>query len=151
MHGFALSLVKHAHLNGGLVGVHAHFAAKRVYFAHDVTLARAAYGRVARHKGYAVQIKGQHNRFKPQSRAGKRGFATGVSRADYGDVVMSFNESFHIINGAGVFARAPCLRNCRAQRRGKSLKLFFQYNVFDIVYVFRYFVVYAAHLVNLIP
>ena len=51
-----------------------------------------------RQKGYAVQIKGKHNRFQSQPCASKRGLAAGVSRADYGNIVLSFDKCVHFYN-----------------------------------------------------
>ncbi len=52
----ALARIEHAYLQGCLVGIDAHFAAERVDLAHEVPLRRAADGRIARHKGDAVEV-----------------------------------------------------------------------------------------------
>ena len=117
LHGGALAAVEHAHLQCGPVRVDAHFSAQRVYLAHEVTLRRSADGRVARHKGDAVQIEREHHRFDPRPRKGKGGLAPRVPRADDDRVVFGCVKfvADHIDTGiftltAGniAFVRAQC-------------------------------------------
>ena len=55
------------------------FAAERVDFAHDVPLAGAADGRVARHERDGVQAQREQEGGKAHARTGERGFAARVS------------------------------------------------------------------------
>ena len=92
LHRRALAHVEHPYLQGGLVGIYAHFAAQCVYLAHQVPLGSAAYRRIARHKGNAVKVQREHCRFKSRPCAGEGGFTARVPRAHNNYVELSFGE-----------------------------------------------------------
>ena len=86
VHGRPLARVEHPGLNERVVDRAAHLAAEGIDLAHQVALARAADGGIAGHQGDGVQVEGEQQRAKPHARAGERGFAAGVPRADDGDI-----------------------------------------------------------------
>ena len=94
-HRRAFAAVKYSYLQQRLVRVYAHLSAERVDFAHYLSFRRAADGRIARHKGYAVEIERQHNRFNSRPCERERGFATRVPRAYHYGVVISFRKFVH--------------------------------------------------------
>jgi hypothetical protein len=51
-------------LNTGPVNIYGHFTAKCVYFSHQVALGQAAYGRIAAHGRYVVNVYGQEEGLK---------------------------------------------------------------------------------------
>ena len=87
VHGRALGTVEHAALQRGIVNRQAHFAAESVHLAHQMPLARAADGGIAGHQRDGVQIEREKQRFHAHARAGERGFAAGMARADDNDIV----------------------------------------------------------------
>ena len=88
VHRRAFAGVEHTALNEHIVNRPAHLAAQRVQLAHQMALRRAADGRVAGHHGQGIQVQGGKQRAVPQARAGQRGLAARVARADDDDVVI---------------------------------------------------------------
>ena len=74
-------------LDAGGVGHPAHDAVERVDLADQVALAQAADGRVAAHLADGLELVGQQQRARAQTRRRSRGFAAGVAAADDDDVV----------------------------------------------------------------
>ena len=117
LHRRALAHVQHAHLQGGLVRVDPHFSAQRVYFAYEVPLCRAADGGIARHKGDAVQIEGQHQRPDARARQRQRRLAAGVPRAhDHGVV----SRCVKLVGNLHVFCPKKIICYPSASRKGKN-------------------------------
>ena len=82
----AFGFVEQAELNGGDVGVEAHFATESVDFADHLALGLAADGGVAAHLGNGVDIAGEEQGGGSHAGGGKRGFAAGVAGAADDDV-----------------------------------------------------------------
>ena len=106
LHRRALAAVEHTHLQKRLVRIHAHFAAQRVDLAHEMPFRRAADRGVARHKGDAVEIEGEHRRFQTRAGEGEGGFAARVPRADHHGVVLSFAVNVHFYFFKIIFLRS---------------------------------------------
>ena len=87
-HGGAFRAVEHAELYRCTVGYHAHTAAERINLAHNLTFCYAAYGRIAAHLGYLVQVNGnqQSGCTEPGSRRGS--LATGMTGAHYNHIII---------------------------------------------------------------
>ena len=89
VHRRTLAAVEHTVLYAGLVGRLCHLTAESIKLTHEMPLARAAYGGVAGHVAYAVEIYRKAYRVKPHARGGKRGLYSRVSRADDGYIAFS--------------------------------------------------------------
>jgi hypothetical protein len=95
VYGGSFAFVKHTTLDECFVCIFCHFAAKRVYFAHKMALAAAAYVRIAGHKRYGVQMHGEHNHTATHACRGQGGLTACVPAAHHGDVVNGVNEQSH--------------------------------------------------------
>ena len=102
-----------------------HLAAERVQLAHEVALARAAYGRVAGHVAHAVQVYGEADGGTAQPRGGQRGLNPRVARAYYNYIALSGFVSLHAADYTSE-ARAQIKRREKflASRFKKTLALF---------------------------
>ena len=87
--GGAFAAVEHAVLDACTVGRTGHFAAERVQLAHELPLAGAADGRIARHIAHAVEVDGKADGVQAEPGGGQRRLNAGVARADDGDVTGS--------------------------------------------------------------
>jgi hypothetical protein len=85
----ALAEIEHAVLYAGAVRRAAHFAAEGVQLAHEMALARAAYGGIAGHVPDGVEIYGKDNGVHAHARGGEGGLDTRVARSDNGYVTDS--------------------------------------------------------------
>ena len=94
-YGGAFAPVQHPVLDAGLVCGLGHFAAQRVQLPHQMTLSRAADGRVAGHVAHCVQIDGKAHRLQSQPCRRQRRLDAGVPRADDGNIKLSRNKLFH--------------------------------------------------------
>ena len=88
--------VKHFYLHSRLVGFYAHLSAERVEFSDEMSFRRAAYRRIARHKGYIFKVYGDNRGLVTRTGKGESRLAAGVSRADDYRVVNAFCKLFHI-------------------------------------------------------
>jgi hypothetical protein len=105
MYGRALACVEHTVLKHNFICGSAHFAAERVDLKDELALARAADGRIAGQVGDGVVGNGEKNGFNAHSCGGKRGFATGVSCADDGNVCRIYVK-FHRVFVEGLFEKS---------------------------------------------
>ena len=95
MHRRALAEVQHTVLNAGLVRGLGHFAAQRVQLPHQMTLSRAADGRVAGHISHRVQTDGQAHGLHAHPRRRQRRLDSGVSRAYHRHVERAAEKLSH--------------------------------------------------------
>ena len=95
LHRGALADVEHTDLQGGLVGVSAHFSAQSVDFAHEVPLRRAADGGIAGHEADAVEIERQHDRIHSRPRQSESRLTARVAGSDDDGVRRIFDKFFH--------------------------------------------------------
>ncbi len=86
LHGRALGAVEQAELDAGGVGHPAHQAVEGVDLAHQVALAEAADGRVARHLADGGEAVRDERRARPHARSRRRSLAAGMAAADHDDV-----------------------------------------------------------------
>ncbi len=84
----SLAAVEHAELDPGGVDGAAHLAAERVDLAHQMPLAQAADGRVARHEGNALPTQRQDAGAEPHARRSQRRLAAGMTGTDDENVVV---------------------------------------------------------------
>jgi len=75
-------------LNSHGIGDFAHDATEGVDLAHQMTLGHAADCRITAHLRNQVQIHGDQGCLQPHARGRHRGFASGVTGADYDDIVL---------------------------------------------------------------
>ena len=85
-HRRALAAVEQAELDPGAVGDPAHEAVESVDLAHQVALAEAADGRVARHRADRRDAVGHERGARADARRGGGGLAAGMPAADHDDV-----------------------------------------------------------------
>jgi hypothetical protein len=86
--GWPTGRVQKAKLNAHGIGNLTHDAAKRVHLAHKVPLRHAANSRVTAHLGNQVQIHRNQRGLQAHARCRHRGFATRVTCAYYGYIVL---------------------------------------------------------------
>jgi hypothetical protein len=84
----ALAQIKRSALQRNDVRGASHLTAKRVYFKHKVTLARAADCRIARHITRGVEIDSEDERLQTHASTCESRFYTGVTCTDNGDVSL---------------------------------------------------------------
>ena len=94
MHRGALRGVQHLRLQERRVNAAAHLAAERVDLAHQVSLGRAADGRIAGHVADPVHIDGEDANLRAEPRGSQTGFNTGMAGANHDDVI-GFCEVLH--------------------------------------------------------
>ena len=82
----ALAEIERSRLEHHHIGDASHFTAERVYFKDEVTLAGAAYRRVAGHIRHGVERQGEKHRVDAESCRRERRLDTRVSRADDRDL-----------------------------------------------------------------
>ena len=86
LHRRALGAVEQAELDAGDVAEPAHDAVHGVDLAHQMALAQAADGRIARHLADGLELLGQQQGGRARARGRRRGLAAGVAAADDDDV-----------------------------------------------------------------
>ena len=94
-HRRAFAPVQHTVLDAGLVRRLGHFAAQSVQLPHQVALACAANGRVARHIPHRVQADGQTHGPHAHPRRRQRRLDSGVSRAYHRHVERAAEKLSH--------------------------------------------------------
>ena len=82
VHRRTLAGVEHAALDEHVVDGAAHLAAQRVQLPHQMALRRAADGGIAGHHRQRIQVQRDQQRAVAHARAGQRGLAARVPRAD---------------------------------------------------------------------
>src|SRR5690606_19175243 len=87
---------EHAQLHAGGVRVDPHLAAEGVDLPHEVTLCRAADGRVARHHRHVPLAECEQKRAHPHARRRERGLTAGVARSD-DDHVKPLRHRRHLL------------------------------------------------------
>ena len=87
IHRRALAEIEHAHLDRRLVRDNPHHAAQRVNLAHQMTLPRAADGRIARHHRDIVQRNRRQKRPAAEMRRSQRRLAPRMPRADHNHII----------------------------------------------------------------
>ena len=95
MHRRPLAPVEHPVLDAGRVCRLAHLAAQSVQLPDQMTLARAADGRVAGHIAHGVQINGEDDRLQPHPCRRQRRLDAGVSGADDSYIKFSRQKLLH--------------------------------------------------------
>jgi hypothetical protein len=90
--GGAARSVEETELDAHGVRDFAHDAAKCVDFTDEMAFGDTADGWVAAHLGDEIEVHGDERRLKAHASGSHGGFATGVTGADHGDVVL-FGES----------------------------------------------------------
>ena len=88
VNGRALAAVEHAALQKRTVDAKAHLSAEGVHLAHQMALAGAPDGGVARHKRHAAQIQREHKRVYAHAGGGEGRLAARVPRADNNEIKM---------------------------------------------------------------
>ena len=74
--------VEQSKLNPGPINHATHDAAERVNLSHQVALADAANGRIARHLTDEIEIERDERRFRSQARGSRCSLAPGVAAAN---------------------------------------------------------------------
>ena len=103
MHRRTLCSIEHPALYESLIDIYSHLAAERVDLPHQVTLARAAYRRIARHHSNSLQVYGKHQRFLPHPGSSKPGFTACMACADNDHIISSHQKFFHYLIYASIF------------------------------------------------
>ena len=91
----AFAPVEHPVLNAAMVRRNTHLAAQGIQLPHQMSLARAADGRVTGHIAHGVQIDGKQDGVQAQPGGCQRRFDARVSRADHGDLAGACIVSGH--------------------------------------------------------
>ena len=89
-HSWAAAAIQHLELNAGSIDGQPHQAAKRIDFAHELTLRSAANRRITRHRGDRVCRQRAHDHAAPLARRRPRSLAARVSAADHDDIYFSY-------------------------------------------------------------
>ena len=97
MHRFALAAVEHAHLQISCVRIDTHLPAQSVYFAYEVPLGGAAYGRITSHISNGVRGEGHHQRAQRSARQSQRRFHARMTSAYNYRIVTLFHNRYYII------------------------------------------------------
>jgi hypothetical protein len=58
LHGDTLTGVQAAELNTGLIGILGHFTPQGIDLPDQMSFSQAAYGRIAAHGGYMIEVNG---------------------------------------------------------------------------------------------
>ncbi len=93
LNGGALAAVEHPELDAGRVGGAPHHAVERVDLAHQMALAQAADGGVARHFANGGEAMGDERGRGARARGRRRGFTARMSAADHHDVKLHLMPS----------------------------------------------------------
>jgi len=80
--------IQQPELNAHGIGHLAHDPAQRVDLAHDMSLGNASDGGIAGHLRDQISVQREECRAQPHARAGHRGFATGMTGSNHGNIVM---------------------------------------------------------------
>jgi len=93
-HSRASRTIQQAELDPGLVGHAAHQAIEGVDLAHQMALAQASDGRVARHFADGLALVGQQQGAGARAGRRRRGLAAGMAAADHNHI-EGFNARTH--------------------------------------------------------
>jgi hypothetical protein len=86
-------------LDAGLIGNTSHKSVKRVDLAHQLSLAKAADGGIARHRPDRVVSERNQRRFYASAGSRSRRFASGVPAANDNDVKSQSHFPYPILSG----------------------------------------------------
>ena len=90
--------IQHLALKKGFVDVQSHLAAKRIDFAHQVSLSRSADGRIARHHGHGFQVDAQQQGVHSHARGNQTRLAAGMSGTYHDYIIFSHYRNGIFIN-----------------------------------------------------
>jgi hypothetical protein len=99
MDGRAFFGVQGSILYGSFIRYLCHFPAERIYFFNEMAFCKSANCGIAGHLTDGIEIHSENSGIESHSRRSKRGFTSGVSRADNKDIVVFvyFHESSRLI------------------------------------------------------
>ena len=103
MNSRTFRLIKHLRLYEGLVDVLSHLTAECIKFSYKVTLRAPSYIRITGHESNTLNTDRKYICLKTKSRAGKRCFASGMSRTDYHYIAKFFYDRHTLISQPSVF------------------------------------------------
>jgi hypothetical protein len=99
-HGWALGSIQHSELNTGLVSSATHNPAQRIDLSHYRAFGHSTDSRIAGHLTDGVEILRKKEGPRSPSSSERRGFRSGMTTADYNDVVVIQMESLLATVGA---------------------------------------------------
>ncbi len=114
-HRRALARIEDAKLDPGLVGRRRHRPAQGIDLLHQVALADAADGRVARHLAQGLDVVGQQQSAAAHARRRERRLGAGVAATDNDDVITG--GIAHGASGSGL-RRGEMIRHAAAHGQG---------------------------------
>ena len=120
LHGRTLGAVQHAELDAGLVDDAAHQPVERIDLAHEMPLAEAADGRVARHLADGLELVRDQRRARAHTRRRRRCLAARVPASHNDDVEDSLFQTFLLERAICV----PALPKSKRVTPGKVFAIF---------------------------
>ncbi len=91
--GGPLAPIQKTKLNARRIGHPAHHAVQRINFPHQMSLPQPANGRVAGHFANSLQLMGDQQGLRPESRGRRRRFAACVPSSDDDDIKFAHKNS----------------------------------------------------------
>ena len=88
LNGRTTTFVEHAELNHRFINQFRHLSAKSINFTNNISLGNTTDRRVTAHSGNCIRSLGNQNSFKSHAGTSKPRFNSGMSRTNYGNIII---------------------------------------------------------------